>query len=362
MAYTKKNIKNNQTELLNSELVTRRKSLQTKGDSEFFYELEAAIVIDVIRDENHPIFKKNPPKVEKSTWPNEFRNASEKYNDPTNSDYSWIGRIRVRMINSQQKQPVKTLDWVTPIETGVYEYPLLNEVVIISKYMGRLYYTRRLNTRNFVNNSADFQHEIRYGQLGPITKNVSPGSIDNARNKSHLWPDSNRYAVTVDSKEDVSYLGKYFKANNKIRPLMHYEGDTIIQSRFGSSIRFGAYENNPDVDIGTSFGYGESYDDNLGNPMILIRNRQKVTKENETKFQYNIIEDVNEDGSSIQITSGRTLSKFVPTLTHTYDHVPYGRRGCIPKSYNGLDGIARSKIGNGNTYVRSNIIDRRNRN
>ena len=71
--------------------------------------------------------------------------------------------------------------------------------------------------------------------------------------------------------------------------------------------------------------------------MILIRNRQKVTKKDEKWFQYNILEDVNEDGSSIQITSGRTVSKFVPTLTHKYDNVPYKRRGCVHKTYNGMD-------------------------
>ena len=87
--------------------------------------------------------------------------------------------------------------------------------------------------------------------------------------------------------------------------------------------------------------------------MILIRNRQRVTKELETRFQYNILENVNEDGSSIQITSGETQSKFVPTLTHTYDNVPYRRRGCVHKSFTGFDSLSRSKIG-----IRSDIIDR----
>ena len=52
----------------------------------------------------------------------------------------------------------------------------------------------------------------------------------------------------------------------------------------GSSIRFGGYENNPTVDVGTALGYGESYADNLGNPMILIRNRQKKLKIQKTCF------------------------------------------------------------------------------
>ena len=63
----------------------------------------------------------------------------------------------------------------------------------------------------------------------------------------------------------------------------------LSESRFGSSIRFGCYVDLHEVDRGTSTGHGESYDSNLGNPMILIRNRQKVTVDDETKYQYNIL-------------------------------------------------------------------------
>ena len=352
MAHTQTQTKSKTQNLEKKQVLTVRSAELTNNDSSFFYELEAAIVIDVIRDETHPIFSdSNPevPTVEGSTWPASKPDAGGKpYNDSTIRDYSWIGRVRVRLINSQQTTPVDKLDWVTPLETGVFEYPLVNEIVIVSTYMGRMYYTRRLNTRNFINNCADFSYEHRYGGPGGISATKSPGSLEGARNKSDLWPASNRYA----DPPGKTFLGKYFKVNNKIRPLKHFEGDTIIQSRMGSSIRFGGYENNPSVDVGTSNGYGESYADNLGNPSILIRNRQKKTKRPEDLFQFNILEDVNEDGSSIHITSGRTVSKFVPTLTHKYDNVPYRKRGCVHKTYNGLDGISNSNIGK-----RKDIID-----
>jgi hypothetical protein len=347
MAYTTKHLKNNSRETLKSELITSRKSHLTKADASFFYELEAGVVIDVIRDETHPIFTKmgpNSPTIERSTWP-------DGYNQPDILDYSWIGRVKVRLINSQEQTPIENLDWMTPLETGVVEYPLVNEVVVVSNYMGRFYYTRRVNSRNFINNSADFQHEHRYGMANGVTSKTSPGSLEGALNKSDLWPDTNQYGGPDGS---APYLGKYFKANNKIRPLKHFEGDTIIQSRHGSSIRFGCFENDPSIDVGTDLGYGESYADNLGNPSILIRNRQRKTKPEEQQFQYNILEHINEDGSSIEITSGRTVSKFVPTITHKYDNVPYSRRGCVHKSFSGIEYLRQSKVGIGNdpNYVR----------
>ena len=347
MAYTTKQLKTNSRETLKSELTTSRRTHLTKPDASYFYELEAGIVIDVIRDETHPVFTKmgpNSPTVERSTWP-------DGYNEPSTPDYSWIGRVRVRLINSQEQTPIENLDWMTPLETGVVEYPLVNEVVIVSNYMGRFYYARRLNSRNFINNSADFQHEHRYGMIEGLTSKTSPGSLQGALNKSNLWPDSNQYGGADGS---APYLGKYFKANNKIRPLKHYEGDTVIQSRHGSSIRFGCFENDPSIDVGTDLGYGESYADNLGNPSILIRNRQRKTTTEEQQFQYNILEHINEDGSSIELTSGRTVSKFVPTITHKYDNVPYSRRGCVHKTFGGIEYLRQSKVGVGNdpNYVR----------
>lgn len=345
MAHTQAKRKSQVLEQEQSSLATTRSTTSTSPDATYFYEIEPAVVIDVIRDENHPIFqltdekRENPaaPKVEPTEWP-------AGYNNPKVLDYSWIGRIKARMIHSQQHQTRHTLDWITPQEAGMMEYPLLNEVVLVAWYCDRQYYTRRLNARNFVNNSADYRTEHRYGMVGGITEEDCPGSLQSARNQSDLCAASNSYG---------KYLGKYFKANNAIRPLKHFEGDTILQSRFGSSIRFGCYEDNPPIDYGTANGYGESYDDNYGNPQILIRNRQKKTKLDEKKYQYNILENINEDGSSIHITSGRTVSKFVSTLTHTYDHVPYRRRGCVFKTFSGFDKISNSQIGR-----RTDIIDR----
>lgn len=138
-------------------------------------------------------------------------------------------------------------------------------------------------------------------------------------------------------------MGRYFYINERIRSLKRREGDTIIESRFGSSIRFAAYDDNRAIDQGTSAVWKTGYADyarsgvsnpwsgtpaGCGNPMILIRNRQRPlsekgksvknydfspgftgTEEEKNVGGY-IVEDVNNDGSSIHITSGATLSPF----------------------------------------------------
>ena len=330
MAHSKYYKQSNSREVEVSTLMTQRQIYNKSPEGILFYELEPAVVIDVIRDETHPIFKnkKTSPKVSTEEWPTN-------YNEKDTPDYSWIGRIKARLIVEQETTPISELGWLIPLENSIREYPLVNELVVVSQYMGSRYYSRRLNTRNFINTAADYRYEHRYGKTKGVRAENSANLIG-ARVPSDISKESNKYG---------QFLGKYFKANHKIRPLKHYEGDTIIESRFGSSIRFGCYVDNPDFDRGTSLGHGESHDSNLGNPMILIRNRQKITTEDEVKYQYNILEDVNRDGSSIQITSGNTLSEFISTISHSYDNINYGCIGCRVGGFMGLYRLARSPIG-----------------
>ena len=267
MAHSKYYKRSEDRDLEIQSLMTQRQIYTRKPEGILFYELEPAVVIDVIRDETHPVFKKGKeaPHVSNNEWP-------VGYNDIEHLDYSWVGRIKARQINSQESVPVSELDWIIPLESGYVEYPLVNELVVVVEYMGSKYYSRRLNTRNFINNSADFRYEHKYGKNDGVTS-TSSANLVGAKNKSNISPATSSYG---------SYLGKYFRANNKIRPLKHYEGDTVLESRFGSSVRFGCYVDNSAVDVGTAKGHGESYEGNYGNPMILIRNRQHITSDDET--------------------------------------------------------------------------------
>ena len=84
--------------------MTQRQIFSRKPEGILFYELEPAVVIDVIRDEEHPMFenKKSAPKVDEKEWPSG-------YNVKTDIDYSWVGRVKARMIYSQSKTEANDL-------------------------------------------------------------------------------------------------------------------------------------------------------------------------------------------------------------------------------------------------------------
>jgi hypothetical protein len=287
-----------------------------------FYELEPAVVLDVILDENHPIFKTQTSKISPISVPDNFEGKPTK---ETDIDYSWIGRVLVRPIKSKYKVDKDDInEWAIPIEnTGIVEYPLVNEIVIIARYFKKLYYFRKLNIpTGFLNNNADLSKEKSYG---PVNFNVEKRVNKNEKIKKYQGPESLMISKQYAEGDDKGTLGRYFLANKNIRSIKRYEGDTVIESRFGQSIRFSSYDSNRNNDTGDP-KYRDYYNNvknpvsNLpsggGNPMILIRNRQRpiISDPKEANPGGFITEDINSDGSSIHITSGLTETQFRPTV------------------------------------------------
>lgn len=92
----------------------------------------------------------------------------------------------------------------------------------------------------------------------------------------------------------TSGFGNYFTPTN-VNELKPSEGDKIIQSRFGQSIRMSGY-NNPN---------------NVFSPTIIIRNGQGISSN--VKKNSKIEENINQDGSTILFGSNEYQSNFTAT-------------------------------------------------
>jgi len=284
-------------------LASKRLLIERKPETIQFYELEAAVVLDVILDEDHPAFKGK--ELDPVDWPVDANGKPAENGQP---NFGWVGMIKFRFVNSQVGDDKSQLSWALPMEnTGITEYPLMNEVVVVGKYLNNYYYSRKLNLKSLINSNASFELERTYGQVEQNTNDYNDY-------KPYEGPASILNGGTKDQRTNPNYvgvLGSYFRFNPSIRALKRYEGDSIIESRFGSSIRFGSYD---DVRANDN-GLGE-YSEGGGNPMVLIRNRQSPVKgASEPHKVINkgyVTESINSDGSSIHITSGRTISKFIP--------------------------------------------------
>ena len=168
--------------------------------------------------------------------------------------------------------------------------------------------------------------------------NVLPERItyDNSTNTNSSTNKSNQYKKTETgiilrqtSEEDNSPpLGDYFNEDAFIKPLLPFEGDYIVEGRFGNSIRFGAttpYDESEDSaqhifdpwSFGSLNGISKTHPNGkgkVGDPIIIIRNEQAPPRnliddptEQDKKGWVPSIEDINRDGSSIYITSNQVV-------------------------------------------------------
>jgi hypothetical protein len=151
-------------------------SSQGQVNSNEFYEFEPAIVLDVVLDENHKIFQnKELTKVDFDRLPSDVEGKKPL---STDVDYSWIGRALVRTVYTQNKVEKEQLVWAFPLESNISEYPLINEIVIVVKYLDQVFYTRKLNQYNHVHSNEGFGFEQLLGEFW--TSQVS-------RQRSKIW-------------------------------------------------------------------------------------------------------------------------------------------------------------------------------
>lgn len=309
----------------------RKRSAEASGDNPNF---QLAVVVDVILNDKHPFFDKlpdsessRPPiRINPQQIPVNYKNEVP---NPKDVDYSYIGRAKIRILDIETKTPLEKLPWAIPLDNTITQYPLLNEQVLVIKIFGNYFYTKPFNQYNFVGVNADFVTEL--AKSSDYTS-ATPADPDPLR-KSYL---SHPFFKAITK---TGYLGDYFILNPFIRSVRKFEGDTVIESRFGQSIRFTAYNNSRQSDKSGNASYAinanlfrESINGGYGNPRFILRNRQRnialdkpqqlhpklppipVITEREKNYGGQIEEDINNDGSTIEINSGPVVSSWVTTV------------------------------------------------
>lgn len=325
MSYWKSTSKNSRT-LDSFGLSTNQTSGKNSAPVEF-YELELGIVLDIVMDDTHPIFTKGEKLhrlIDADRWPADLLDTKA---DPAKDlDYTWIGRALVRPLTSEKLTNKDQLVWAYPMESNLSEYPLINETVVLVFLDEKLYYSRKVNYHNWTNNNLDFASNTAVSG-NPNTELYSNEQFVGKKESVLKAPTTE---ILKDNTGYKGFAGKYFVANNKIRTIKRYEGDFLIESRHGQSIHMTAYDARRENDSGDP--KNRDYKDG-GNPTLTIRNRQRpLLKEGQvlslqhspnpatiigTKQEKNVggyvEQNINHDGSTLQISCGQTISGWVTT-------------------------------------------------
>lgn len=222
---------------------------------------DIAVVYSVILDETHPEIQSGR------------RNISD------------VGGIECRLISSIQNNE---LVFARPIDSTITILPVRNQTVFVQKIGSDYVYSQ-------------------------ISKGVSPNTSNASDTISKLFPQEQAAEENVKSKgysnvqstgivrssikeiNNYDGFGDYFQEELGIHKLKLYEGDTLIQSRFGQSIRFSGYNNSQ----------------NLFSPTLILRNGESALNRQQPDDSI-IEEDINRDGGVIVFSSDEYQLPFQP--------------------------------------------------
>lgn len=168
-----------------------------------------------------------------------------------------------------------------PANINMKQIPLVGEFVLIYKTFNQESTTDRWREAWYYVSSIDIQSSINENMLPGLSKGATNEEIDNTK------------------------PGKTF-IKQSISPLQPYEGDVIIEGRFGNSIRFGNSVNINNIPndyyhkTPTWITQNLSYD-----PIIILSNGRNNLSNKEF-----VVEDIETDNSSLYLTSTQQLTTF----------------------------------------------------
>jgi hypothetical protein len=172
------------------------------------------------------------------------------------------GAIVGKYIISQQNKLDSDSFTFYPLDSNLIQFPVKHEIVFGTKFLGKYYYMSKLNIQN-----------------SPI---------------ANTNPNISSYAL---EPEDPITFGRYFEENeNGNKKLVLREGDTIIQGRFGNSIRLGSNQFQNFVDETTDY---------LDSPNIKI---VSGIREYENKDNVVYVEKLEQEVNSIYLTTKESVS------------------------------------------------------
>lgn len=257
-----------------------------------------ARVKDIILSPNHPRFQEV----------GEWRGIGTIFFDPTSSPGAATSTI--------------TKAFARPYFSNSKFYPLINEVVTIlaapdafrnqeefERTIDALYYLSPVNAWNSQHHNSIPDSTV----LNPLSSLKSYSEVENNS------PNQDQ------PQQTPIILGTTFKEKGNVKPLYPYEGDHIIEGRWGNGLRLGSTVNKSDIPNNWS------KDGKEGDPITILTNG---IASNSNPNWIPTVENINNDNSSIYLTSTQNIPFFVSS----YKTDSFGKNDTTPKPPNDYEG------------------------
>ena len=223
------------------------------------------------------------------------------YNDNTNFTKEDSGRLYGAITYAYQNAIVNEQN-AFPFDKNNFTFPIKGETVIIIKIEGEAFYLPYSNPPY-----PNYREKQAISAVSEGTENAEVGTNKTASDLKNNKLTGGTYTKNINTQKKEDKNG--YKVNEKIKFLQPRDGDTIISGRAGNTIRFSEFFLTEDSTINAD----GMWKGGTSSPGIYIRNKQNPTLDNE-KIGTLVEENIDKDGTSIYITSGKVKVPFKETI------------------------------------------------
>ena len=234
-------------------------------------QFEEALVVDIIINNDHPLF------------------AVDGYN---------VGMAQFRFLTSNRFRYNENLNWAFAYDSNKTEYPLKGEIIYVFTALNRFWYLPKFNVSNRIT-SQDLPELLNETQQS--NANISGAG------KSQYYKVASSSPIKVGNTAVTNQIGAYFSDLPNVYRLKHLEGDIIYEGRSGQSIRFGTSWLDGVIDDVTKKPFKSIKSDQSPNILIRVGPDPKAKKTANSTFGQ-VIEDINLDKTSLWMVSDQVVS------------------------------------------------------
>ena len=256
---------------------------QSKEKLDFFYEIEPAEVLRVINT------KKDLTELQLLVDGVE--------------DLSFLGCVICRRVYTENNEDILSFTGIPlkkyiakPLDVNFVKLPVVGELVPLINFLDSDSTKNIYNKNTFYLNSINSWNSPHQNSL----QNIS--ALDSVESTEVANPeDGNPFVVGGELPE----LGENFTERDNVKKVQMYEGDILLEGRFGQHIRLGSsdkiLEENPNW-------WSEGSDETLGRPVTIISNGQSAENIAELEPRDLYKTDINKDPSTIILTENQPTS------------------------------------------------------
>jgi hypothetical protein len=210
------------------------------------------------------------------------------YNDNKNfteNDTRFLGAIEF-----VRNTPIKLENYAFPFDKNNLTFPIEGETVLIIQNENEFFWLPYTVTQ-YPNYREDYK----------TSEKSKERSVENSANttKSQNYNEVKNTGTPNTEKAKQDSEKTTYKINEKIKFLNPKSGDTILSGRVGNTIRFSEFH--------------LTEDGKTSSPSIIIRNKQNPELDSK-KIGELVDEDINKDGTSVYLTSGKIKVPFVENI------------------------------------------------